>query len=87
MINIEDGKKRSVHISINCDTILEWTPKELIKNQGLLISDNGKILSGIQMYNLAAKCKKEGYIVIPMCDNVDERGFCQGHIIEEETND
>jgi hypothetical protein len=81
---IADNKKRSVHITIACDTILEWTPKELMENQGLLMDDNGRILSGIQMYNLAAQCKKDGFIVIPMCDNVDSRGYCQGHEIMEQ---
>jgi hypothetical protein len=23
--------------------------------------------------------KKKGYVVLPPCDNVDERGYCKGH--------
>ena len=66
-------------LTIGVDTILNWSKKELSENVGLLQKDDGTIMNEIQMYNLAAKAKKEGFIVIPMCDNYDKRGYCQGH--------
>jgi hypothetical protein len=26
-----------------------------------------------------AEAKAKGYVVLPPCDNVDERGYCKGH--------
>lgn len=30
------------------------------------------------------KAREKGLAVFPPCDNTDERGYCQGHLMEEE---
>ena len=81
----KDGK--SFHMTIGVDTILNWTNKELVKYEGIIQQDDGTPLSAIQIYNLAAKAKREGFTVIPMCDNCDKEGYCQGHGTKEKEDE
>lgn len=53
------------------------------KLDGLVIDDDGNPLSDQELRKLLKEKKAEGYEVLPMCDNHDERGYCQGHTVHE----
>ena len=65
------------------DTAIQ-KPQKLI---GLVTNDDGSPVSPIQLYNLAIEARAKGYRVLPVCDNIDERGYCQGHEINEDGTD
>jgi hypothetical protein len=74
-----DGIRRQVHMTASLRGILQQPDKML---KGLFIDDDGKEIPPDELRELAVQKLREGYDVMPMCDNVDSRGYCQGHIIE-----
>lgn len=75
---------KSICMTISINYIIETAISKPEKLFGLVKKEGGGFLSPIQLYNLATESKKKGYIVLPMCNNVDDRGYCQGHEIEGE---
>jgi len=47
--------------------------------EGLVNDDNGNPLSAQELRKICKEKKAEGFKVLPMCDNHNEDGYCQGH--------
>lgn len=81
---MSDGYPRRICMTYGVDYIIRTAidnPKELF---GIIKKVDGGFLTPIQCYNFAVESKEKGYKVLPMCDNVDEKGYCQGHEIKDE---
>lgn len=74
---------KSLCMTIEINYIIEIAMTKPEKLFGLVTKKGGGFLSPIQLYNFAVESKKKGYTVLPMCNNVDERGYCQGHEITD----
>jgi len=55
--------------------------RQLEKNEGwqVLMNDDGIPLTMYETFEEIKSAEELGYTVIPMCDNIDERGHCKGH--------
>ena len=49
------------------------------KLNGLLTTDEGEPIPAQEARDLMFEKIKEGYTVLPMCDNHNEKGYCKGH--------
>ena len=52
----------------------------------MTVTENGKQRPATykEVKEAVEDARKKGYTVLPPCDNVDERGHCLGHDIDEE---
>lgn len=49
----------------------------------MLVTDDGRRLSAHEARTLFVQKLREGYDVLPTCDNHDEKGHCLGHPTED----
>lgn len=71
--------KKSYHCCITLEGALkEW--------KLMTVNENGKQRPATreEVIKAVGEARKKGYTVLPPCDNVDERGHCKGHEIDEE---
>lgn len=68
--------KMKTHSSISLRNGLQLSDRELT---GLIINDDGKVLTPDECRDLFIAKIREGYDVLPVCDHHDERGYCKGH--------
>jgi hypothetical protein len=68
------------HISTNINGWLRLPMKEKRKSLLWLTKDNGIQFSSVSELEAEfLKAKDSGYEVVPVCDNIDSKGRCQGH--------
>lgn len=66
-------------VGVNIDYLLRLDDKEL----GRWITEpDGKPLDPAVARQRLEKLKSQGFELVPPCNVVDERGYCQGHEIE-----
>jgi hypothetical protein len=64
------------HVTVN----LEWILRQPdCKITGMLRDESGHVLTPNECRNLAIQKLREGFDVLPICDNHDQRGYCLGH--------
>ena len=49
-----------------------------------LMHDDGRQATMQEICSSIVEAKAKGYTVLPPCDNVNERGLCQGHPVPDE---
>lgn len=67
-------------LTLGIEGALKRSDKEL---DGLVTRDDGTPLSAQELRKLLLEKRKEGFKVLPMCDNHNEEGYCKGHKMEE----
>jgi hypothetical protein len=67
---------RSICTTINLANGLKLPDRELSQ---MLIDDDDRTLSAAEVRRLFTQKLSEGFIVLPICDRHDARGYCQGH--------
>jgi len=75
--------RMTIHVALSVD-VDRFGDRELQKWDGALRRD-GVPVPWWQLRSLCAEYRAKGFEVFPPCDNVDERGVCQGHPVEDES--
>ena len=71
--------KKSYHCCITLEGALkEW--------EIMTVTEKGKERPATynEVFEAVEEARSKGYTVLPPCDNVNERGHCKGHEIDEE---
>ena len=71
-------KGKTMHMCLDIDGTCK-RPDHII--EGILTSD-GKDFTAAEVREFLQNKKTEGYEVWAGCDNMDEKGYCQGHPID-----
>jgi hypothetical protein len=75
--------KKTVHMSLSVD--VDRFPDSYIKKHydGILKRADGTRVSWHELRALCSEYRAQGFEAFPPCDNVNERGLCQGHEVAE----
>lgn len=76
-----DGKRlpRTLHCALSVDVDRFSDAKLRKQYDGILIREDGTRVSWRDLRALCREYRAKGFEVFPPCDNVNERGACQGH--------
>ena len=77
-----DLRVRVTHVCYN----LDYVKRQVLKDHRrlYLTDERGEPATKEAILELVLHAMKQGYKVLPPCDNVDEEGRCKGHEKEEE---
>ena len=59
---------------------LAWAVRRSTQDlRGLLATETGEVVSGWAVRRRLRDAQAKGYAVLPVCEEVNERGYCRGH--------
>lgn len=72
------------HITMRLDKAIEFVLKFQRKNQqqNMFSSKNGNYINNAKCLKEFQDYKRKNYKYVPVCDNVNTEGMCQGHEIK-----
>ena len=74
---------QTIHTALSVD-VDRFGDKYLSEHILPVISHDGKPVTVAQLRVMCFDYRNRGFEVFPPCDNVDSRGYCQGHRQEDE---
>lgn len=69
------------HMAYDIDAAMKFTDEECV---AFFERDDGTKPTPAEVRRAIMIAYSKGYAVVPTCDNVDERGVCKGHPVEED---
>ena len=64
------------HMTVDLAWALQRPPASL---KAMLINETGQPWTGWEVRRLLKAAQAAGYVVLPVCEHHNARGFCQGH--------